>query len=114
MEFQAVHRFAAISPTKVRPTIELIRGRSVDEALEILAFTPTRAAKFVDKVLRSAVANAALDADPDDLYVSTAQVDTGPTRRGLLPRARGRADRIRHRTSHIRVVLSDERPLEEE
>ncbi len=109
MDFRAVHRFARISPTKVRPTIDLIRGKAVEEALEVLQFTPTRAAGFVRKVLQSAVANAGLDADPEELYVARAQVDSGPTRRGILPRARGRADRIRHRTSHITVVLSDER-----
>jgi len=114
MEFRAVHRFARISPTKVRPTIDLIRGKSADEALEILEFTPTRAAKFIGKVLQSAVANAALDADPEDLFVAEARVDCGPTRRGILPRARGRADRIHHRTSHITVALSDQPPAEEQ
>jgi len=114
MRFRAVHRFARISPTKVRPTIDLIRGKPVDQALEVLAFTPTRGASFISKVLRSAVANAGLDADAEDLYVAEAQVDGGPTRRGVLPRARGRVDRIQHRTSHITVVLSDERPTEEE
>ena len=86
----------------------------VAQALEVLAFTPTRGASFISKVLRSAVANAGLDADAEDLYVAEAQVDSGPTRRGILPRARGRMDRIHHRTSHITVVLSDERPTEEE
>ncbi len=114
MRFRAVHRFARISPTKVRPTIDLIRGKPVEEALEVLQFTPTRAAGFIRKVLQSAVANAGLDADPENLYVAEALVDGGPTRRGYLPRARGRVDRIRHRTSHIAVVLSDERPTEEQ
>lgn len=113
MQFRAVHRFARISPTKVRPTINLIRGKPVEEALEVLQFTPTRAAAFIRKVLKSAVANAALEAEPDELYVAEARVDCGPTRRWILPRARGRADRIRHRTSHITVVLSDERPQSE-
>jgi large subunit ribosomal protein L22 len=113
MEFRAVHRFARISPTKVRPTIDLIRGRRLEEALELLQFTPTRAAGFIRKVLQSAVANAGLDADAEDLYVAEARVDGGPARRWILPRARGRWDRIRHRTSHITVVLSDQRPTEE-
>lgn len=113
MQFRAIHRFARISPTKVRPTIDLIRGKPVEEALEVLQFTPTRAATFIGKVLRSAVANAGLDAEPDQLYVAEARVDCGPSRRGILPRARGRADRVRHRTSHITVVLSDERPQEQ-
>ena len=113
MQFRAVHRFARISPTKVRPTVALIRGKAVEEALEILQFTPTRAAGFIRKVLESAVANAGLDAEPEELYVAQARVDGGPMRRWVLPRARGRADRIRHRTSHITVVLSDERSTEE-
>jgi len=114
MEFRAVHRFARISPTKVRPTINLVRGKPVEEALELLQFTPTRAAGFIRKVLQSAVANAGLDANPEALYVAQARVDGGPVRRGILPRARGRWDRIRHRTSHITVVLSDQRPAGED
>jgi large subunit ribosomal protein L22 len=113
MQFRALHRFARISATKVRPTISLIRGQPVEEALRILHFTPTRASGFVRKVLQSAVANAGLDVTPEDLYVADARADVGPTRKWILPRARGRADHIRHRFCHITVVVSDERSSEE-
>ena len=114
MRFRALHRFALISATKVRPTINLIRGQPVEEALRILHFTPTRASGFVRKVLQSAVANAGLDVTPEDLYVADVRADVGPTRKGILPRARGRADHVRHRSCHITVVVSDERADEGE
>ena len=108
MRFRAVHRFARISPTKVRPTIDLIRGKPVDQALEVLAFTPTRGASFISKVLRSAVANAGLDTDAEDLWVETARVDAGPT---WPPRwksgGRGRAMPRRKHTSHLIIELND-------
>ncbi len=109
MEFTAKHRFARISPTKTRLVVDLIRGRHVNEALHILRATPKRASYVVDKVLRSAIANAdqSLEADMDNLRVRTITVDRGPIRRKWRFRARGRASPVRSRASHIVIVLDD-------
>ena len=113
MKFKASHRFAPVSARKVRLVIDLIRFKPVNEALQVLQFTPNRPAVLIDKVLRSALANAGLDADPDDLVVETARVDDGP----MLPMRwqagpRGRAMPIRRRTSHIIIEISDEEGTE--
>ena len=114
MAFRANHKFARISPRKVRPLAELIRGKFVDEALDLLHYQPHRGARMLEKVLKSAVANAQ---DPDqnpgrminvnDLYVSTASVNEGPMFKRIRPRARGMAFVIKKRMSHI-VVQVDE------
>lgn len=104
---QARLRWLRMSPRKVRLVVDLVRGRPVEEALSILAFCPKSAAEPVAKLLRSAVANADQRGgyNLDDLIVKRATVDEGPTWRRWLPRAMGRATRIRKRSSHITVVL---------
>lgn len=109
MEARARAKYIRISPSKVRQVVDLIRGKSVPEALAILQFTPKRAAKPVAKVINSAAANAEhnYEMDRDSLYISEAYVDQGPTLKRYKPRAMGRADLIRKRTSHITVVLKE-------
>lgn len=109
MRFKATHRYARISPKKVRPVIDLIRDKSVAQALQILRGVPRRSSHYIDKVLRSAIANAdeSLQADMENLFVLEAYADGGPTRRKWLPRARGMATPIIKRTSHITVVVAD-------
>ncbi|MCR4443113.1 MAG: 50S ribosomal protein L22 [Peptococcaceae bacterium] len=106
---RAVARHIRMSPRKARQVIDLIRGKTVSEAFAILRFTPQRAAKPVNKVLKSAVANAEhnYEMNTDKLYVKEAYVDAGPTLKRIMPRAMGRADLIRKRTSHITVVVSE-------
>ncbi|TOQ45358.1 50S ribosomal protein L22, partial [Vibrio parahaemolyticus] len=96
MEAIAKHNFARISPQKARLVADLIRGKSVDQALEILTFSNKKAAALVKKVLESAIANAEHNegADIDDLNVAKIFVDEGPTMKRIMPRAKGRADRI--------------------
>ncbi|MFS8492553.1 MAG: 50S ribosomal protein L22 [Limnochorda sp.] len=111
VEARATARYQRISPYKARLAANLIRGRSVQEAEAILRFTPKKAAALFAKVLRSAVANAEnnLNLDRRRLVVSQAYVDEGPTLKRIRPRARGMAHRIRKRTSHITVVVSEKR-----
>ena len=109
MQFRAQYRYARIAPRKVMDVVGLIRGKHVNDAMQILRNTNKRASAMVDKVLRSAVANAdeSLEADMENLHVTEARVDQGPTRQRYRPRARGRATAERHRTSHISIVLDD-------
>ncbi len=108
-DVQAVAKFVRVSPRKARLVADHIRGRSVPEARSILAFTPRAAAREIDKVLRSAVANA--ESNPnrhwngDELYVKAVFVDDGPTIKRWRARARGRVNRIFKRTCHITVRL---------
>lgn len=106
MDYTAKHRFARISPFKVRPVLDLIRGVAANEALKTLEFSRKRAAGFINKVLRSAIANAGADVDVEDLYVSKATADGGPTLKRGIMRARGMWNRILKRTSHICVTVS--------
>ncbi|MBE3599030.1 MAG: 50S ribosomal protein L22 [Limnochordaceae bacterium] len=107
MEARAVARYQRISPRKVRQVIDLIRGKSYDEAVAILKFTPKAASPLVQKVLRSAAANAENNhnLDPHRMYVAQAFADPGPVMKRVMPRARGMAYLIRKRTSHVTVVL---------
>lgn len=109
MEAIAKHKFARVSPQKGRLVADQIRGQSVAQALEILGYSPKKAAALVKKVLESAIANAEHNegADIDELRVSSIMIDEGPTMKRIKPRAKGRADRILKRTSHITVVVSD-------
>jgi large subunit ribosomal protein L22 len=109
MEAKAIARHVRISPRKVRPVMDLIKGKSVDEALAVLQFTPNRAARVVAKVVQSAAANAEhnLELARDTLQVSRAYVDSGPNARRMHARARGRADVIKKRSSHITVVVAE-------
>ncbi len=97
-----------MSASKARAVLDLIRGKSVTEADDVLALSERDAALVIQKCLRSAVANAEHNdgLDPDELFVSTCFADEGPTLRRFRPRARGRATRIRKRTCHITVIVS--------
>lgn len=110
METQAVLRGARLSAQKGRLIADLIRGKSVAEALDILTFSPKKGADLVKKVLESAIANAEHNngADVDELNVSTIFVDEGMTMKRIRPRAKGRADRILKRTSHITVKVAEQ------
>lgn len=107
---QASLRHLRMSPRKVRLVVDMIRGQPVEDALNTLLFTKKSAARPVAKLLRSAVANADVKGDYniDRLVVKTAVVNEGPTWRRWLPRAHGRATRIRKRTSHVTLVLAQE------
>ncbi len=109
MEVAAKLNGARISAQKVRLVADQIRGKSIADALDILAFSPKKAAVIVKKVLESAIANAEHNegADIDELRVSTIFVDEGVTMKRISPRAKGRADRILKRNSHITVKVSD-------
>ncbi len=109
MEAIAKHNFARISPQKARLVADQIRGKSVDQALEILTFSNKKAVDLIKKVLESAIANAEHNegADIDDLNVAKIFVDEGPIMKRIMPRAKGRADRILKRSSHITVVVAD-------
>lgn len=109
MSFEAKHRFARIAPRKARLIMDLVRGRDVDDALNILRFSKQRASGMVEKVIRSAVANAGeQEADTSSLYVARAWVDPGPIIKRFQPKDRGKAYPIMKRTSHL-VVALDER-----
>jgi large subunit ribosomal protein L22 len=105
---RAVVRYARFSAFKARPILDLIRGKHVAEADEILQFTPRAAAVVIRKCLASAVANAQHndELDADELYVAACFADEGPTLRRWRPRARGRATRIRKRTCHVTVIVA--------
>jgi len=109
MEVAARHRGATISAQKVRLVADQVRGKDVEEALDILTFSPKKAAHLVKKVLESAIANAENNegADIDELRISAIFVDEGETFKRIRPRAKGRADRILKRNSHITVKVSD-------
>jgi large subunit ribosomal protein L22 len=108
-------RFVRVSATKARRVIDLVRGKSVSEALDILRWAPQAASEPVAKVIASAVANAQNNEglDPSTLVVATVYADEGPTAKRIRPRAQGRAFRIRKRTSHITVIL-ESRPSRSE
>jgi large subunit ribosomal protein L22 len=109
MAWQSQHRYARISARKVRLIADLIRGRDVQDALNVLKFTHNRASGMISKVLTSAVANAnEAEADVDSLFVADARADEGPTIKRFQPKDRGRAYKIRKRTSHITVVVEQE------
>lgn len=107
MEARAVARYVRVSPRKARLVVDMIRGKSADEAATILRFTPKGAAEIVGKVLASAVANAEhnLKIRSETLFVSEAFVNEGPTLKRIRPRAMGRAFRVRKRSSHITIVV---------
>ena len=110
MEIAAKLRGANLSAQKARLVADMIRGQSVEEALDILTFSTKKGAAVVKKVLESAIANAEHNegADVDELKVSTIFVDEGLTMKRIRPRAKGRADRILKRTCHITVKVADE------
>ena len=107
MLYTAVHKFATISPRKVRPLADMVRGKLADEALDILRYQPQRGARMLEKVIKSALANAedrratGLSA----LLVSDVRVEQGPMTKRMRPKARGMSAIIKKRMSHIRVAL---------
>jgi large subunit ribosomal protein L22 len=109
MATSATLKFTHLSPQKMRLVADQIRGMSVDRAINLLAFSNKKGADIIKKVLESAIANAENNdgADIDELKVSAIQVNQGPTMKRLRPRARGRADRIIKRTSHLTVTVSE-------
>ncbi|MGO0058751.1 50S ribosomal protein L22 [Brevibacillus fluminis] len=109
MESKAIARYIRIAPRKVRLVVDLIRGKQVGEALAILKHTPKAASPVVEKVLKSAIANAEhnYEMDVNSLVVGQVFVDQGPTLKRFRPRAMGRASRIHKRTSHVTVVLKE-------
>ena len=111
MQFRAVHRFARITPTKVRPVAGMIRDLTVNDALNTLRNTPKRASKFIDRVICSAWANAQQvdpGLDEDDFRIAEARVDRGPALKRYRPRARGGAGQIKKSSCHITIVISDD------
>lgn len=116
MEAKAQARFVRVAPLKARRIVDVVRGKRAVEALEVLKFAPQRTAEPVRKVVESAVANARYAAeqagerfDEEDLFIQAIYADEGPTMKRIRPRAQGRADRIMKRTSHITVVVGDEK-----
>ena len=114
MEVRSIYKYARISPFKVREVTREIQGLPVSAALDLLAFTPKKASFLIGKTLKSAIANAENNANlkPDSLVVKEAIVGEGPTIKRMMARARGSGSSILKRTSHIRIVLSDEIPIE--
>jgi large subunit ribosomal protein L22 len=114
MEVRSIYKYARISPFKAREVTREIQGLPVSAALDLLTFTPKKAAFLINKTLKSAIANAENNANlkPDGLVVKEAVVGEGPTFKRIMARARGSASRILKRTSHIRIVLTDEIKVE--
>lgn len=109
MEARAIARYLRVSPLKARQVADLVRGKGTDEAMAILRYTNKKTAPLIRKVIKSAVANAEhnYDMDSNQLVVAQIYVDEGPTIKRMQPRAYGRADVRRHRTSHITVVVRE-------
>ena len=109
MEYRAKHRYADMSARKIRPVAQLVRGRMADEALELLKFMPSRSARLVEQVLKSALGNAEDKGarDIEDLVISESRVDEGPIMKRIQPRARGTAYPIKRRCAHIHIAVWD-------
>jgi len=109
MEARAKLKYARLSPQKTRLVVDMVRGKGIQDALNILKFSPQKAAGIVAKLVNSAVANAEQKGvgDVDRLFVKAVTVDMGPALKRFIPRAQGRATRIRKPTSHITVVLDE-------
>lgn len=113
MQYNAIHRYADMSARKIRPVAALIRGRLADEALELLKFLPSKSARLVEAVLKSALGNAEDRGarDIEDMVVTEARVDGGPIMKRHQPRARGSAFPIKRRYAHIHVGVSSDDEL---
>ena len=109
MEAKAIAKYVRMSPSKLKPVTDLVRGKDLNEALTILKFTPGRGAELVEKVVQSAAANAEnnFDMNPDELYVAEVYANQGPTMKRFRAGAQGRASMILKRTSHIGVTLKE-------
>jgi large subunit ribosomal protein L22 len=110
MEVRAVSKYVRISPSKVRKLVDAVKGKPVENGLQILKFMPQKSANILEKILRSAVANADQNADIDIdlLIIRNIIADQGPTLKRWKARARGRGTRVLKRTSHITVILAEE------
>jgi large subunit ribosomal protein L22 len=110
MEVRAVAKYTGLPTSKVRPLVDMVRGKKVDEALNILRFTPTPKAKVVAKLVKSAAANAEnnFQMDPADLRISSIFADDAPAMKRHRPRSRGRSSPIKKRSSHITVIVTEE------
>jgi large subunit ribosomal protein L22 len=109
MEYKAIYRYADMSPRKIRPVADLIRGKMADEALELLKFLPSKSARLMEQLVKSALGNAEDKGarDIEDLIVAESRVDGGPIMKRIQPRARGTAYPIKRRCAHIHVTLWD-------
>ncbi|NMA42587.1 MAG: 50S ribosomal protein L22 [Oligosphaeraceae bacterium] len=111
MEKTAISKYVRISPSKAREVARLIQGKPALLAMTTVKLIPRKAARLIEKTLKSAIANAENDldnrVDRSDLYVKEAVIDEGPTMKRFIPKARGSAGRIRKRSSHIRIVVSE-------
>ena len=109
MEAKAVAKYVRMSSSKLKPVTDLVRGKDLNEALTILKFTPGKGSELIEKVVKSAAANAENnhDMNPDELYVAEINANQGPTMKRWRPGAQGRAGMILKRTSHIDVVLRE-------
>ena len=109
METSAVAKYVRISPQKVRLAMDTVRGKKVEDALNMLSFTSRRSSNILKKLINSAVANAQQNSnvDVDNLYIHRIFADEGPTLKRFRPRAMGRASRILKRTSHLTVILDE-------
>jgi len=116
MEAKAIGRYLRVPPRKARFVLDAVRGKSANDALSTLKFIPNRAARYIERILESAVANAVnnYSLDRDVLRLSVAYVDQGPVLKRIQPRARGMAYRIIKRTSHITVVVAEDEALRKE
>lgn len=111
MESSALIKYVRVTPRKARRVVDLLKGKSANEAMVLLRYMPYRAAIFVEKALKSAIANAEqknTKVDIDKLKIVKAVVEQGPTMKRLEPRAMGRANIIKKRTCHIRIILAEE------
>ncbi len=110
MEVKAIAKDTGLSPKRMRPLADMVRGKKVDEALSLLRFTPTPKARVVAKLVRSAVANAEnnFQMDPADLRIVRIYVDDARSLRRFRPRSRGRVSPIRKHSSHITVVIAEQ------
>jgi large subunit ribosomal protein L22 len=112
MQARAKSKYVRMSPRKIRRVLELVRGKRVDQALDMLHFTPKIAAIPIEKTIRSAVANLGnleegQRLDLNEIYITDAFVDQGPTLKRFRPMSMGRAGRIRKRTAHLTIVIED-------
>ncbi len=109
MEAKAVAKYVRMSPSKIKPVADLVRGKDLNEALNILKFTPGKGSEIIEKVVKSAAANAEnnMDLNPDDLYVAEIYANQGPTMKRWRAGAQGRASMILKRSSHVGVTLKE-------
>ena len=114
MEARAIAKYVRMSPIKLKPVTDLVRGKDLNEALTILKFTPGKGAELVEKVVKSAAANAEnnMDLNPDDLYVAEIYAHQGPTMKRWRAGAQGRASMILKRSSHIGVILKEKEEVQ--